>query len=231
MDEPSRREIDQEFVRMIQGLDSQIDVFDTLETQPALLIERLASLRREVPVGSRARFLMTTYIDGELAAYGWRSDLRVTTPVVPSVAGLDEPGVGLIDERTYYLDPAAHGISVGVSRVWVESLVHVTVSAAAHGSGDAWMRGIVTNPNRPFIEPLHPVARRHHLIGARVVQALGKDRYDTDLRAVSSPLMSDGGRLMVAVVEESQWYQWDRRTYTLDDRAVGHLPAQDLWVE
>lgn len=231
MDEASWNRDEEEFARIIQGLRPGLGVSRELETRPALLIERLAGLHREVPIGTRARFLLTTYVDEELAAYGWRSDLRIRTPVEATVPGLDEPGVGLIEERDYYLDRGTAGIKVGVSRVWVESLVRVPAGEPTAGGPDAWMSSILENPNQPVIELLHPVARRHHMIGTRVVHARGDGRYEADLRAVASPLMSHDGILVVAVIEESQWYRWNRRTYTQADQVVGHLPAGELWVE
>ena len=52
-----------------------------------------------------------------------------------------------------------------------------------------------------------------------------------DLRAVSGPLMSRDGTLAIAAVTEEQWYRWHQGSYTDADRSVGHIPAEEVWVE
>lgn len=195
---------------------------------PALLVRRL----REgdvVPAGSRARFLMTTYDDGELTAYGWRSDLRIASAELVDLPGLKEPGIQLLDERDHYLGVDQNGVAVDISRVWVEELVRIPGSRLS--SSGSWLHPVLEDPNAPRVEPLSPVPGRTHLIGARLVRRLGHGRYDADLRAVSGPLMSGDGTLAVAVVTEEQWYRWHQGSYTALDRTVGHIPAEELWVE
>lgn len=232
MGEKQPRQIDEEFAALVSGLEAGRDDFDDdVETRPALLIERLTTLDHEVPIGIRARFLMTTYIGGELAAYGWRTDLRISSPIEKWTAGLEEPGVGLVEEGEYYNHPEASGQRAGVSRVWIETLVRIPAAGLAPDGPDEWLSAILTNPNQPHVEVLHPVARRHHLIGSRVVHERPDGRYKQNLRAVAPPLMSESGALVVAVVDEEQWYHWNRRSYTITDRMVGHLPVDELWVE
>jgi len=172
---------------------------------------------------------MTTFEAGELTAYGWRTDLRIGCADVMAALGLKEPGVQLLDERDYYLGSAEAAVYVDISRVWVEELVQVPRSRfSPEGS---WLRPVLEDPNAPRVEPLSLVAGRPHLLGSRLVRALVNGRYDVDLRAVSGPLMSSDGTLAVAAVTEDQWYRWHQGSYTETDRTVGHIPAEELWVE
>lgn len=230
MDDVGPGELHRQFGSLVRSLEGDLRQVEEAETRPAILIERLASLEGAVPIGTRARFLMTTYVEGELVAYGWRTDLRVTSGIESVVPGLAEPGVGLADESAYYGGENV-GVQTGISRVWVETLVRVPATEPAPESPDAWLASVLRNPNEAHVEPLHPVARRHHLLGSRVVHDLGDGRFEQDLRAVTPPLMSKDGNLVVGVVEECQWYRWNKRSYEVTDRVVGHLPIEEVWVE
>ncbi|MGO4600373.1 hypothetical protein [Terrabacter sp. 2YAF2] len=172
---------------------------------------------------------MTTYDEGELTAYGWRSDLRISSADLVDLPGLKEPGIQLVEERDHYLGADENGVAVDISRVWVEELVRVPQSRLSPSG--SWLQPLLEDPNAPRVEPLSPVPGRTHLIGSRLVRRLGDGRYDTDLRAVSGPLMSGDGTLAVAVVTEEQWYRWHKGSYTALDRTVGHFPAEELWAE
>ncbi len=229
MDELTPRDVDRRFGALVGafGWDSETDD-DLTSGVPATLVRRLRP-GDVIPVNARARFLMTTFEGQELAAYGWRTGLRIGSRDVRHLPSLKEPGVQLVDERDHYLDAGADAVWVDISRVWVEELVHVPRSHVP--TEGAWLRSVLDDQNAPRIEPLQPVAGRSHLIGSRVVHAFGDGRYDVDLRAVSGPLMSGDGTLAVAVVDEAQWYRWHQGSYTAEDRTVGHLPAEELWVE
>lgn len=228
MDELTPRDVDRRFGILVGavGWDDADD--DRPRGVPARLVRRLRA-GDQVPAEARARFLMTTFDGGELVAYGWRSDLRIASADVRGMPGLKEPGVQLVDERAYYLGRNQEGVWVDISRVWVEELVHVPRSRIS--SQESWLHPILEDQNAPRIEPLQPVAGRAHLVGSRIVRTLGDGRYDVDLRAVSGPLMSSDGTLAVAAVTEGQWYRWHQGSYTETDRTVGHIPAEELWVE
>lgn len=228
MDELTPGDVNRRFGALVGafGWDDQSD--DLANGVPATLVRRLRP-GDAVPANARARFLMTTFQGEQLAAYGWRTDLRIGSSEMRDVPGLKEPGVQLVDEREHYLERSEEAVWVDISRVWVEELVHVPRSRVS--PYESWLRPVLEDQNAPHLEPLHPVAGRPHLIGARVVRALGDGKYDVDLRAVSGPLMTSNGTLAVGVVAESQWYRWHQSSYTAADRTVGHLPAEGLWVE
>lgn len=229
MDELTPRDVDTRFGALVGAYgwgDESVD--NSAMGVPALLVRRLRA-GDAVPPGARARFLMTTFEEGDLRAYGWRTDLRIGSPDVMTAPGLKEPGVQLVDEREYYLGVAGTGVCVDISRVWVEELVQVP--SAQFSPDGSWLRPVLEDPNAPRVESLSLVAGRPHLLGSRLVRALANGRYDVDLRAVSGPMMSSDGMLAVAAVTEEQWYRWHQSSYTETDRTVGHIPAEELWVE
>ena len=231
MNDFSPGEVERRFGELVDGFGWSFDPgTDAGLGEPAILVKRLRA-GDEVPVGARARFLMTTYDgDGELVGYGWRTDLRIHSPAICCVMGLNEPGVQLVDEREHYTGESHTLVTVDISRVWVEELVRVP--AAQRGDdADDWWRCALDDPNQPRVERLHRAPGRPHLIGSRLVRELGEGRYDGGLRAVSSALMTDDGNLVVAVVDEGEWYRWSKRTYTAEDRPVGHVRTGELWVE
>lgn len=229
MDELTPRDVDTRFGALVGAYGWGDEPTDDLALGvPAMLVRRLRA-GDAVPRGARARFLMTTFEEGKLTAYGWRTDLRIGSADVIAAAGLKEPGVQLLDERDYYLGSAEAAVYVDISRVWVEELVQVPRSRfSPEGS---WLRPVLEDPNAPRVEPLSLAAGRPHLLGSRLVRALANGRYDVDLRAVSGPVMSSDGTLAVAAVTEDQWYRWHQGSYTETDRTVGHVPAEELWVE
>ncbi|GAA2500642.1 hypothetical protein GCM10009858_43690 [Terrabacter carboxydivorans] len=229
MDELTPRDVDTRFGALVGAFGwEDRPANDPAMGVPALLVRRLR-VGDPAPAGARARFLMTTFEDGELTAYGWRADLRIGSPEVVDAPGLKEPGVQLVEEREYYLRSGETSVCVDISRVWVEELVRVpSDQISAEGS---WLRPVLEDPNAPRVEPLSLVAGRPHLLGSRLVRALANGRYDVDLRAVSGPVMSSDGTLAVAAVSEAQWYRWHQGSYTETDRTVGHIPATELWVE
>src|SRR4051794_41124698 len=125
MDELTPRDVDRRFGALVGDFGWDDESRDSSAVgAPALLVRRL----REgdvVTAGSRARFLMTTYDDGELTAYGWRSDLRVASADQLDVPGLKEPGIQLVEERDHYLGDGDGTVVVDISRVWIEELVRV----------------------------------------------------------------------------------------------------------
>jgi hypothetical protein len=229
VDELTPRDVDTRFGALVGAYgweDESVD--NSAMGVPALLVRRLR-VGDPAPAGARARFLMTTFEDGELTAYGWRTDLRIGSADVMGAPGLKEPGVQLLDERDFYMGSAEAAVCVDISRVWVEELVQVPRSRfSPEGS---WLRPVLEDPNEPRVEPLSRVAGRPHLLGSRLVRALGNGRYDVDLRAVSGPMMSSDGTLAVAAEPEEQLYRWHQGSYTETDRSVGHIPAEELWVE
>ncbi len=233
VDDLSPEDVDMRFGSLVSGLDVDNPALDGVDRgrRLAILVERLDP-DDIVLIGARARFLMTTFDDaGRLAAYGWRTDLRVHSDVIPQVRGLRQPGVQLIDEREHYSGVDRGAVTVEVSRVWVERLVEVhELDVPDSGEAD-WLRSVVADPNQPIVEPLHSVARRHHLVGARVVHAREDGNYVNDLRAVAPALMGSQGTLMVPVVAESSWYRWRERDYDARHRPVRAIPAAELWVE
>ncbi|GAB2752596.1 hypothetical protein GCM10027039_08260 [Terrabacter koreensis] len=229
MGELTPRDVDRRFDALVGdfGWDDE-NLGNSVPGAPALLVRRLRD-GDSFPVGARARFLMTTYDDGELTAYGWRNDLRVASADPLNLPGLKEPGIRLVEEREHYLSGGEGGVVVDMSRVWVEELVRVPRSRLTQAG--SWLQPVLEDPNEPRVEPLSPVPGRKHLIGSRLVRALEEGRYDVDLRAVSGPLMSRDGTLAIAAVTEEQWYRWHQGSYTDSDRSVGHIPAEEVWVE
>lgn len=229
MDELTPRDVERRFGDLVGDFGWGEESGDDLALGvPAILVRRLRA-GDAIPAGARARFLMTTFDEGELRAYGWRTGLRIGSPDAVDAPGLKEAGVELVDEREYYLGSAETGVYVDISRVWVEELVRVPRTGfSPEGS---WLRPVFDDPNAPQVELLRPVAGRTHPLGSRLVRILANGRYDVDLRAVSGPLMSSDGTLVVAAVTEERWYRWHQGSYTETDRTVGHIPAEELWVE
>ncbi|WP_347354617.1 hypothetical protein [Intrasporangium sp.] len=222
-------QIEREFGSIIDGLDLHEPGAVGAELRPALRVERLRA-GDAVPLGGRARFLMTSYDgDGRLAVYGWRTDLRIQASGRTDVPGLHEPGVHLVDECDWYTTSERQGVWVDISRVWVEQLALLDEMPSPGPS--AWLQGIVENHNAPVLESLHQVPGRHHLTGARVVYDRGDGTLEHDLRAAAPALMGDDGTLVVPVVTERHWYRWTDHEYGRDYRPVRALPAARLWVE
>src|SRR5689334_2528328 len=98
MDELTPRDVDQRFGALVGdfGWDDE-PAGNSVPGVPALLVRRLRD-GDSFAVGSRARFLMTTYVNGELTAYGWRTDLRVASADLLALPGLKEPGIRLVEE-------------------------------------------------------------------------------------------------------------------------------------
>ncbi|MDN5795873.1 MAG: hypothetical protein L0H79_09000 [Intrasporangium sp.] len=228
MAEDTGDELGREFGSIIAGLELGETTRESA-WRPVVRVERL-KVGDTVPIGARARFLMTSYDDSaQLATYGWRTDLRIHAAGAPALPGLHEPGAYLVDERDWYTDSDPAGVWVDLSRVWVERL---TVQQDAHDVMQSdWLGAVVQDPNSPVLEPLQPVPGRHHLTGARVVHDRGDGTLEHDLRAAAPVLLGDDGTLMVPVVTERHWYRWADHDYEHDFRPVRALPADRLWVE
>src|SRR4051794_14022582 len=168
MSDLSPRDVDGQFYALVGGLHlgGAEPLVAAGEGHPATLVRRLTPKDEDLS-GTRARFLMTTFDKNDnLIAYGWRTDLRLLSHKPTEVPGLQQLGVQIVDECGYYTGDRTSVISVVYSRIWVEDLGRVRRSGAACEPSDAWLRGALDDPNEPVVEPLHPVAGRHHVLGA-----------------------------------------------------------------
>ena len=196
---------------------------------PALLIRRARDLHEPI-LGKRARFLMTSHsTQGDWLAHGWKDGLRIVSEVIHDLAGLEEPGVWIQDERDYYSDtPSANRFAVGISRVWVEQYISAP-PLGGECSWESWIDNLNRDPNSPELRTLQRAEGHPDPVGARVVVV--DEVVETGLRAVSPVRMTDNGESAITVMAERDWYRWARHYPAAPHPSLRWEPAAHVWVE
>jgi hypothetical protein len=148
------------------------------------------------------------------AGLGWRRDLRADSVVVQD----GRTFVPVLTEHDWYRaeaeDVDVFAPLVPVSRVWIETpSQEVRVDSAAPDT--RW--------------PV-PVSHKATVLGGRVVcMAPGPmPAFERGFRAVSEPHQSTGGRMIVLVVHELDWYRW---TWTGRIPQAMEVSADSAWLE
>jgi len=198
-------------------------------TVPALLIRRARDVHEPL-IGKRARFLMTSHTpDGEWLAHGWKTDLRIVSEPLDDLAGLEEPGVWIQEERDYYGDyETTNRVAVELGRVWVEQ--YVSAPAQSDDTADlAWLDNLNRDPNNAEFRPLDPVDGRQDPVGCRVVTV--GDEVETDMRAVGPVRMTNDGELAITVIAERDWYRWARDYPARPHPTLRWVPSAYVWTE
>jgi hypothetical protein len=212
---------------------------------PAVLCIRAVDFREPL-VGRRARFWLTSFDEsGDLIALGWRDGLRIVSEVQDLRGQVDrvvEPTVSVQEEADYYR--ALSGVestmrfAVGVSRVWVEQYVsqpdtddRLGAEGEIAPNSNAWLSDVVDDPGAPRL--IRPVPARgvHAMTGRRVIQVRGDGTIVTDLRAVGEPTWTDGGTIIVPVIDEHDWYLWTMRSNNMRHPSLRAVEISSLWVE
>ncbi|KRE56423.1 hypothetical protein [Phycicoccus sp. Soil748] len=196
---------------------------------PALLIRRARDVHESL-VGKRARFLMTSHTPGgDWLAHGWKDGLRIVSEPSDGIAGLDETGVWLQEEREYYRDcDTTNRFAVGLSRVWVEQ--HVSAPAPTpEEAQNAWLDNLNRDPNTPEVRHLQPAEGYPDPVGRRVI--VTSDGVEADMRAVSPVRMTNGGELAITVLDECDWYGWAHDYPAAPHPTLRWELASRVWVE
>jgi len=228
MSELTPHEVQARFAALVGDLEIQSSDASTGCGHPAILLSRLTHDSEDL-AGRRARLRIPKFNEHQgPATHGWRTDLRILSDTPTLAGGAGQAVVSVIDEAGFYSEDHSGAAIIDCSRLWVEELVRVPPDSVDLGTPGAWLRGPLEDPNEPMVEPLHPVARRPHLIGSRLARDLGGGRFQPDLRAVSAAQVTSDGDVVVAVADEGRWYGWRR----LDQPPATRCVATDgLWVE
>ncbi len=210
---------------------------------PAILRIRAVDLLERV-LGLRARYWMTSYAEsGQLLAIGWKDSLRVVSEVV-DLRGEDErvtePGVWLQDEGDWYRTLAGQrGLPrflAGVSRTWVDVLVSSRASPTPIKDTDGnrrhrWLAQLLVPPAAERVAYAVPARDVPSLVGQRV-QCVDEEGFaERDLRAMSEPMLDARGDVVVAVVDEADWYTWTGHSNNQTHPSMRMLPLESLWSE
>lgn len=210
---------------------------------PAILRIRAVDLKEHV-IGLRARYWVTSYAEsGELLAIGWKDGLRVVSEVVDlrdQDGRIAEPGVWLEDEADWYRSLAGErGLPrffAGVSRTWVDVFVSSRVSrmsevAADRKSEQRWFAQLLVPPAAERLAFAIPISEVSPVVGRRVL-CLDEEGYaERDLRAISEPVLSRSGDVVVAVVDEADWYLWSVHTNNNRHPSMRTVPIRSLLTE
>jgi hypothetical protein len=150
--------------------------------------------------------------------------------------------VSVQDEADYYR--ALSGVkstmrfAVGVSRVWVEQYVSqpdrdddLGAEGEIAPNTDAWLSDVVDDPGAPRLMRPVPARAVHSLTGRRVIHVGGDGMIATDLRAVGEPSWTDGGTIIVPVIDEHHWYLWTMHSNNLRHPSLRAVEISFLWVE
>ena len=211
---------------------------------PAILRIRAVDFKEQM-LGLRARYWMTSYDDksGELLAIGWKDGLRVVSEVVDLRDRDDriaEPGVWLQDEADWYRTLAGkQGLPrflAGVSRTWVDVFVSSQVSPISSEDADGnrqlrWLAQLLVPPAAERVALVRPARDVPSLVGRRVLCVDEECFAERDLRAISDPMLKAGGDVVVAVVDEADWYLWTGHSNNARHSSMGMIPIGFLWAE
>ena len=234
MGEPADQQgFDDEFQRIVTDALPDVDRGHENPRVPALLVRR-ASGFTEGFLGRRARFLFSSYDEnGAWLAHGFRDGLRIVCNEPVHVHEINEPALWVQEEADYYRDPDRdERIAVGISRLWVEQYVTGTTDESDDGRHNEWLDSLNRDPNLPERRPLRPAEQRASLVGSRVVVREPDGSTRTDMRAVTPVRIADDGELVVAVIEERDWYLWSDRSYPRERHpSLEWVPAGSVWVE
>ena len=210
---------------------------------PAILRIRAVDLTERV-LGLRARYWMTSYDgSGALLAIGWKDSLRVVSEVVDLRGGdarVTEPGVWLQDEADWYRTLAGQqGLPrflAGVSRTWVDVLVSSRASATSCHDAEGnrrhrWLAHLLVPPTAERVAYAVPARDVPSLVGQRV-QCVDEEGFvERDLRAMSEPMLDAGGTIVVAVLDEADWYLWTGHSNDTRHPSMRMAPLESLWTE
>jgi len=230
MNELTPGEIQARFAALVGELDVDRQEDPTKRLgHPAILVRRLTD-DCESLAGGRARLLLATCSENqELATHGWRTDLRILSDTPTQGGEVCRTTVLVIDEAAFHSEDQSAAVLVDRSQLWVEELVRVPSDSVDLAGPGAWLPEAPEDPNEPMVEPLHPVARRPHLIGSRLARDLGGGRFQTGLRAVSSARATSDGDIVVAVVREQTWYRWYASGRAQGSSGLWLITADELW--
>jgi hypothetical protein len=212
---------------------------------PAVLCIRAVDFREPL-VGRRARFWLTSFDEsGDLIALGWRDGLRIVSEVQDLRGQVDrvvEPTVSVQEEGDYYRaltgEKNTRRFAAGLSRVWVEQCVSQPDLAEDEGTHDkiasssnAWLAEVVEDQGAPRLMRPVPARAVHSLTGRRVIHVGADGMIATDLRAVGEPSWTDGGTIIVPVIDDHDWYLWTLRSNNMRHPSLRSVEISSLWVE
>jgi len=210
---------------------------------PAILRIRAVDFREQV-LGLRARYWMTSYDEsGELLAIGWKDGLRVVSEVVDlrdHDGRIAEPGVWLQDEADWYRALAGErGLPrflAGVSRTWVDVLVTSRVAPISEdvterNSEQRWFAQLLVSPATERVTFAVPIRDVPTVVGRRVLCVDEEGFAERDLRAICEPMLNAGGDVVVAFVDEADWYLWTGHCNNARHPSMRMVPIGSLWVE
>jgi len=210
---------------------------------PAILRIRAVDLKEQV-LGLRARYWMTSYDrSGELMAIGWKDGLRVVSEVVDLRDQDDriaEPGLWLQDEAHWYRTLAGEDglprFLAGVSRTWVDvyvssSVPSISETASGGNSERQWFAQLLVPPAAARVAFAVPVRGVQSVIGRRVLCVDEEGYAEKDLRAISEPALSNRGDVVMAIVDEADWYLWSCHSHNTMHPSMRMVSVRFMWAE
>ena len=180
---------------------------------------------------------------GELLAIGWKDGLRVVSEVVDLRDKDDriaEPGVWLQEEAHWYRALAGEDglrrFLAGVSRTWVDVFVSSRVSpmsevAADRKSEQRWFAQLLVPPAAERLAFAIPISEVSSVVGRRVLCLDEEGFAERDLRAISEPVLSRSGDVVVTVVDEADWYLWSVHANNNRHPSMRTVPIRSLLAE
>lgn len=217
---------------------SQLAGWDITDHHPPAILRVRAVDFREQVVGLRARYWMTSYDEcGELLAIGWRDGLRVVSEVVDLRSQdkrVAEPAVWLQEEANWYRSLAGERelprFLAGVSRTWVDAVVSSERSRIP-SCQSRWLEQLLLPPAGERVAFAVPVRDLPTVVGRRMLAFDDEGCAERDLRAISEPVLSGTGDVVVAVVDEGDWYLWHGHSNNARHPSMRMVPIGSLWAE
>ena len=223
--------IEAEFRRLIAAEFGQALPRWVGESPPMLLVRPASSVSDGI-LGARLRYLVTVEDEsGAITAFGWRNDLRAASDRPNWVEGAVEPVIWVADEASQYGASTAPAVAVGVSRLWVEQYVGVTLGVPTENLLavlDAQRR----SPMDPQLRLLSPVLGVAEPMGRRAV-VLGDNGWEPDWRVAGPARLRPDGDFVVPVIDEAEWYQWTGTSMLNKDgvEPLRMVPTRDVRLE